>query len=107
MHRHTKTSTSGRESLAAAVGPRPAGSWALGLGTGKLFRVRTDEEAFAVRFKLQRSNDPKQPFYFEIQAAGNYETLATSETYVSKADAQHAIDLIKSGAAGATVVDVT
>ena len=60
-----------------------------------------------MRFKPQRSNDPKQPYYFEIQAAGNYETLATSETYVSKADAQHAIDLIKSGAAGATVVDVT
>lgn len=80
---------------------------AVSSGTGKLCRVSDDEEAFAVRFKLQRSNDPKQPYYFEIQAAGNYETLATSETYVSKADAQHAIDLIKSGAAGATVVDVT
>ena len=60
-----------------------------------------------MRFKLQRSNDPQQPYYFEIQAAGNYETLATSEAYVSKADAEHAIDLIKGGAAGATVVDVT
>lgn len=50
-----------------------------------------------MRFKRQRSNDPKQPYYFEIQAAGNYESLATSETYVSKADAQHAIDLIKGG----------
>ena len=66
-----------------------------------------DEEVFAMRFKLQRSNDAEQPYYFEIQAAGNDETLATSETYVSKADAQHAIDLVKSGAAGATVVDVT
>ena len=60
-----------------------------------------------MRFKLQRSNDPQQPFYFEIQAAGNYETLATSETYVEKADAQHAIDLIRNGAGGATVVDAT
>jgi uncharacterized protein YegP (UPF0339 family) len=60
-----------------------------------------------VRFKLQRSNDPKQPFYFEIQASGNYETLATSETYVQKADAQHTIDLIRQGAPGATVVDAT
>jgi len=51
--------------------------------------------------------DPQQPFYFEIQAAGNYETLATSETYVEKADAQHAIDLIMNGAGGATVVDAT
>jgi len=31
-----------------------------------------------MRFKLQRSKDPQQPFYFEIQAAGNYETLATT-----------------------------
>lgn len=38
-----------------------------------------------MRFKLQRSKDPQQPFYFEIQASGNYETLATSETYVEKA----------------------
>ena len=60
-----------------------------------------------MRFKLQRSQDPNQPYYFEIQAAGNYETLATSETYGAKADAMRAIDLIKAGAAGATVVDVT
>ncbi len=60
-----------------------------------------------MRFKIQRSNDPDQPYYFEIQASGNYETLATSETYVSKPDAQHAIDLIQNGAPGATVVDAT
>ena len=36
-----------------------------------------------MRFKLQRSNDAKQP-YFDIQAAGNYETLATRETYVPR-----------------------
>jgi len=35
-------------------------------------------------FKLQRSQEPNHPYYSEIQAAGNYETLATSETYVSK-----------------------
>jgi len=67
--------------------------------------LKTKEQT--MRFKLQHSKDPKQPFYFEIQAAGNYETLATSETYVEKADAQHAIDLIMKGAAGATVVDAT
>ena len=58
-------------------------------------------------FKLQRSQEPNHPYYSEIQAAGNYETLATSETYVSKGDAQHAIDRIMAGAASATVVDVT
>lgn len=60
-----------------------------------------------MRFKLQNSQDPEQPFYFEIQASGNYETLATSETYVGKADAEHAIDLIKAEAGTAQVVDVT
>lgn len=60
-----------------------------------------------MRFKLQRSKSTTQGFYFEIQAAGNYETLATSETYVAKSDALHAINLIKAGAAGATVVDET
>ena len=60
-----------------------------------------------MRFKLQKSKDPKQPYYFEIQATGNYETLATSETYVAKTDAQRAIDLIKTEAASATVVDET
>lgn len=58
-----------------------------------------------MRFKLQRSMDSEQPYYFEIQAAGNYETLATSETYKSKADAQRTIDLIKREAAAASVVD--
>ena len=60
-----------------------------------------------MRIKLQRSTDPQQPFYFEVQASGNYETLATSETYVAKSDAEHAIDLIRAEAAGATVVDET
>jgi uncharacterized protein YegP (UPF0339 family) len=60
-----------------------------------------------MRFKLQNSNDPQQPFYFEIQASGNFETLATSETYVSKADAQRAIDAIMNEAASADVADET
>ena len=60
-----------------------------------------------MRFKLQNSDDPQQPFYFEIQASGNFETLATSETYVSKADAQRAIDAIMNEAASADVRDET
>jgi uncharacterized protein YegP (UPF0339 family) len=44
-----------------------------------------------MRFKLQRTKNPSQPYYFEIQASGNYETLATSETYVAKTDAERAI----------------
>ena len=60
-----------------------------------------------MRYKLQKSNDVQQPFYFEIQASGNNETLATSETYVAKADAQHAIDLIKAEVGASSVVDAT
>ena len=60
-----------------------------------------------MRFKLQRSRDAQQPYYFEIQASGNFETLATSETYREKGDAEHAITLIKSEAGGATVADET
>jgi uncharacterized protein YegP (UPF0339 family) len=60
-----------------------------------------------MRFKLQNSTDPQQPYYFEIQASGNFETLATSETYVSKSDAERAINLIRNEAGGATVADET
>lgn len=58
-----------------------------------------------MRFSISLSSDGQ--YYFEIQAAGNYETLATSETYVSKSDAEAAIAQIQGGAAGATVVDNT
>ena len=60
-----------------------------------------------MRFKLQYSEDPQQPYYFEIQASGNSKTLATSETYISKFDAEHAIDLIRGQAASASVIDET
>lgn len=48
-------------------------------------------------------------YYFEIPAAGNHETLATSETYKrpDKRDVLEAIDLIRTGVAGAEVVDDT
>jgi uncharacterized protein YegP (UPF0339 family) len=58
-----------------------------------------------MRFKISKSQNDQ--YYFEIQAGGNYETLATSETYIRKVDARAAIDLIKAGAATADVVDAT
>lgn len=60
-----------------------------------------------MRFKISKSKDGQ--YYFEIQAAGNYETLATSETYKrpDKRDVLKAIDLIVAGAADAEVVDDT
>lgn len=58
-----------------------------------------------MRFTIRRSTNWQ--YYFTISAAGNHEVLATSETYTSKASAQHAISLIKGGANGAQVVDLT
>ena len=56
-----------------------------------------------MRFRISRNS--RGEFYFEIQAAGNYETLATSEGYRSKSDCERAIALIKSQVATATVND--
>ena len=39
-----------------------------------------------IRFRISRNRSGE--YYFEIQAAGNYETLATSEGYRSKADCE-------------------
>lgn len=48
-------------------------------------------------------------FYFEIQADGNYETIATSEIYESREAAEHAIALITSADMphGWTLRDIT
>lgn len=58
-----------------------------------------------MRFKINPSTDGQ--YYFEIQAGGNYATLATSETYKnpSKQDVLAAIELIRQGAADAEIVD--
>lgn len=60
-----------------------------------------------MRFKISKSQDGQ--YYFEIQAAGNYETLATSETYKrrNKQDVLNAINLIMNGARGAEIDDDT
>jgi len=43
-------------------------------------------------------------FYVRIEG-GNHETIAVTETYVSKASALHAANLIKAG--GGTIVDLS
>ena len=53
-------------------------------------------------FNIEKSKDGQ--FYFTIKAS-NGETLAHSETYYTKQYAEHAINLIKNGAALATVID--
>jgi uncharacterized protein len=57
-----------------------------------------------MRFIIRKSANNQ--YYFTI-SAGNYEVLATSETYVSKASAQHAISVIRGSAGGAQVIDLT
>ena len=56
-----------------------------------------------MRFRITKSRDGQ--FYFEIQSAGNYETLATSERYTTKAACLQAIDLILAGVKSAVVDD--
>jgi uncharacterized protein len=55
-----------------------------------------------MRFVIRRASNSQ--YYFTAEG-GNYEKMATSETYASKASAQHAINVIKREAAAATVVD--
>jgi uncharacterized protein YegP (UPF0339 family) len=46
-------------------------------------------------------------YYFTIETGTNYKVLATSETYWNKDDAIHACNLIKLGAANASILDMT
>jgi uncharacterized protein YegP (UPF0339 family) len=58
-----------------------------------------------MHFVLQHSRDGQ--YFFEIKAEGNTASLATSETYRSKADAEAAISLIQDEAGSADVIDET
>ncbi len=58
-----------------------------------------------MQFKLSPASNGQT--YFEVQATGNFATLATSETYKDKSDALAAIGLIQQEAASATVADAT
>lgn len=57
-----------------------------------------------MRFVIRKASNLQ--YYFTI-TGGNDEVIVTSETYVSKASAQHAINVIKGNASGATVVDLS
>ncbi len=61
----------------------------------------------AMKFEIRKSNNPDQPYYWRIVADKNGETLAHSETYVSKADCHNAIAIVAAGAATAEVDDLT
>ena len=58
-----------------------------------------------MRFSITKADNGE--VYFEIQAAGNFETLAMSETYRDKRDAIAAIEEIRRDAGGADIVDNT
>lgn len=53
-----------------------------------------------VYFQINKNTKYPQPYWWVIKSTGNHHTLATSEMYTNKADAQHAINLVK-GYAGA------
>jgi uncharacterized protein YegP (UPF0339 family) len=59
-----------------------------------------------MKFQIRRSTSTTQPYYWRI-VASNGQTLATSETYVSKDSAKSAINSVKASAATATVEDLT
>lgn len=62
-------------------------------------------EESQVKFQINKSGRSGQ-YWFAIKAS-NGQTLAHSEQYTSKQGAQNAISVIRSGAAGATVEDLT
>ena len=57
-----------------------------------------------MHFTIMRSTDGQ--YYWKI-TGGNYETIAVSETYTSKASAQHAIEVVRAQAAKASVLDIS
>lgn len=59
-----------------------------------------------IKIEVHDSASPVQPFYARI-VASNGQVLFTSETYVRKADAQHAAQQVKTYAASASIVDLT
>lgn len=59
-----------------------------------------------MKFEIRNSNSETQPYYWRI-VASNGNVLATSETYVNKADAKSAVDSVITHAGTATVVDHT
>lgn len=60
-----------------------------------------------VQYQLHKSSSTSQPYYWKVVSVGNWKTLATSETYVSRDDAIHAANLVRSGSGGAEFNDHT
>jgi uncharacterized protein YegP (UPF0339 family) len=58
-----------------------------------------------VQFEIHSSDSPTQPYYWKIVSGSN--TLATSETYHNKADAERACESVKRNASTAPIVDKT
>jgi len=59
-----------------------------------------------MKFEIRKSNKKDEPYYWRI-VAGNGNVLASSETYVNKADARSAAQSVKTNAGAATIVDLT
>jgi uncharacterized protein YegP (UPF0339 family) len=61
----------------------------------------------SIEFEVRKSSSSSQPYYWRIKSVGNSKILASSETYVNKADCVAAMKLVKTGAATATMWDMT
>jgi len=59
-----------------------------------------------MKFEIRKSVSTTQPYYWRVVAT-NGKVLATSETYVNKADATSAAQSVKTGANAAPVLDLT
>ncbi|MDT3343879.1 YegP family protein [Microbacterium aquilitoris] len=59
----------------------------------------------ATAFKLKRSSSSTQPYYFTVISPGNGATLATSETYASKANALNGMQAIINAMQGSVQYD--
>lgn len=57
-----------------------------------------------MKFKIKRSTNWAQPYYWVIVAA-NGRTMASSETYTTKSAARDAIAVVKAYAASATIIE--
>jgi uncharacterized protein YegP (UPF0339 family) len=62
----------------------------------------------AITFYLTKSKTARQPYFWYCKSDGNHEELCrSSETYSTKAAAQHSLNLVRAGAPSASVLDLT
>jgi uncharacterized protein YegP (UPF0339 family) len=59
-----------------------------------------------VEYRLHKGSAAQQ-YWWTVVSAGNWKTLATSETYYNRNDAINAANLVRNGSTGAKFIDHT